>query len=690
MTLLVVAVVIAVQCATGAVWWWWAVSGRRDTMSGLELIGVGTALGTFGSMLSAVLLAGHIAPALAWLLPTALTVVLLAVRRPHLTATRLTVPRWEAVAAGVGLVIGLVLTIINWRRIPLDDPLPSSFTDLFFFEALGRGLSQWGPGESILMDGGSLRYHWFSYAWAGQLEQLSSAQPFLVLTRVLPLVVLAGVATLVAGWAGRLSRVRWVPTLAVLLVVAGGYAGGLYGTVLNYDSPSQSMTTLWLLAFALAFLGFTVGDTGRWSLLIVAAAAAACTGGKISHALVAAGGAAVVTIVGLLTRQLWWRRALLASAVAAVAMAATYVLVLAGVAVDRNLTEEVATKASTWQGLDPFAGRLGVALGTGALVLAILARVAGVGWLLRDSRGRRDPQVLFAVGGLLVGLAAMLLLSEGVNELWFVLAASAPAAVLSAHGSGQALRTARRRAGLSHPLVLAGAVAVPASVVCLALSRNWASNQSVLNWLAPISAWLLVPAGAALVSAVWARRGSRVLAFVAISLAGIVFTSILTRPSSLWTSSRPVTTVGGTITPSTAAGQSGVVTAASGGATVYADAADAADWLRENLPDDAVLATGWPVSALVPALTGQQMFIAGDLYQVGLGSADERATVEQRSTASRAFGDAPSLTTVAPLCASGVEWVWIDRAIDSIPGVAEVAYANATTSIIRLLPEACS
>lgn len=206
MTLLVVALVVAVQCATGAAWWWWAASGRRTRLSALELVGVGTALGTFASMLSAVLLAGRVPAALAWLIPTAATVVALAVRRPHLTRTRLTFPRWEILAVAVGILVGLTLTIVNWRRVPLDDPLSSSYTDLFFFEALGRGLAQWGAGESILMDGGSLRYHWFSYAWAGQLEQLSSAAPFVVLTRILPLVVLAGVATLVAGWAPSLTK----------------------------------------------------------------------------------------------------------------------------------------------------------------------------------------------------------------------------------------------------------------------------------------------------------------------------------------------------------------------------------------------------------------------------------------------------------------------------------------------------
>ena len=154
-----------------------------------------------------------------------------------------------------------------------------SYTDLYFFEAVSRGLAEFGPAQSILMTGGSLRYHWFSYAWAGELAQTSSAVPFATITRVLPLVTLVGVSMLVAAWAARLSRIRWVPTLAVLLVVAGGYAGALYGSVLNFDSPSQSMTTLWLLALLLAFVLVVEGTTSRVAgLVTVAALAAACTG----------------------------------------------------------------------------------------------------------------------------------------------------------------------------------------------------------------------------------------------------------------------------------------------------------------------------------------------------------------------------------------------------------------------------
>ncbi|MFN8173170.1 MAG: hypothetical protein U0R65_15060, partial [Candidatus Nanopelagicales bacterium] len=404
-SVVVIVGVVALQAASGTLWWAWvratAPFDKDRTVSWAELVGMGLALGTFASMLSAMLLAGTALDPVAWALPAVVTAVAALVPRSRRLLGRLRVRTAGAqlVAVGLGLLAGLVLLAANWARIPLDDPSSTSFTDLYFFEAISRGLAEFGPAQSILMSGGSLRYHWFSYAWAGELAQTAGSAPFVSITRALPVVTLLGVSLLVAAWAGARSRVRWVPTLAVLLVVAGGYTGALYGAILNFDSPSQSMTTMWLLGLGVAVVWLTRSRTGRvGGLLVVAALASACTGGKISHAAVAAGGIALLVVVGLLTRARWWRRSLVAATVAAAAMAVTYVWVLAGVAVDRNLTEEIAVKASTWQGLDPLVGRGGVLLGTAALTLAILARLAGAGWLLALRRTRTAPDVLFATG----------------------------------------------------------------------------------------------------------------------------------------------------------------------------------------------------------------------------------------------------------------------------------------------------
>lgn len=686
----------AIQAASGAVWWALAIAGRRSKISAFELVGIGLALGSFVAMATGIVLVSTPLAGVATLLPSAVTIVLAVAFRERLSALRITLPLAQILAVVIGLAVGIAIAVGNWHRIPLDNPTAKSFADLYFFEALGRGLSHWGPVPSILMTDGSLRYHWFTYAWAGQIERLAGTAPFFVVTRLLPLVVLAGVVTIAAAWAGRLSRVRWVPSLAVLLIVAGGYAGALYGSILNYDSPSQSMATMWLLALAVTALTFTRGRASKWSLVLVGALAMACTGGKISHAVVGAAGLAVMTLAGIISRQEWWRRAVAVAAVAAVAMVTTYVVVLAGVAVDRNLSGEVALKASTWQGLDPVIGPMGVALGTLALTLAVLARVAGLGWLFTSRRWRMDPAVLFASGGLLAGLVAMLVLSQGVNELWFVLAASAPAAVLSAHGVGLALARLKRSSKLSHPLVLAVAVAVPASAVALILTRNWPSHQNLLNWLAPLSIWLLVPLGAMVATFVGVRPGNRILAVVALSMSALALTSILTRPSTLWTSSRTVTTIGGTITPTGGPAPIGTTSRLPqtaqeyGGSTSYPDAAAAAQWIDANVPADAILASGWPATAIVPALTGRQMYIDGNVYQAGLGAAGEVSEVWIRTYASLAFSADPSTVTVAPLCAAGVGWVWLDHPQTGVPGVVDVVYANATTTILRVLPDACT
>jgi hypothetical protein len=465
--------------------------------------------------------------------------------------------------------------------------------------------------------------------------------------------------------------------LAVLLVVVAGYAGALYGGILNFDSPSQAMTTMWLLALLLA-IALWVTDGHRWILPVVAALAVACTGGKASHGIVALGAVGLLALVGVVTRSPWWRRAVVGLAIVAIAVGTTYVVVLSGVAIDRNVADDLAVKASTWQGLDPFVGAVGVALGTFALLLAVLARLAGLGWLMATPTGRQQADSWLAVGGLVVGVAAMLVLRQEINELWFVLAASAPGAVLSAVGVGAALaRVARleRRGPLRRSLAWAAVIAIPSTAACLVLSWNWPQDRSWLNWLAPISVWVVAPAAAAIVVIALGRGPRRVLAGTALAVAAITLTAIGTRVSSAWTISRPVTTEAGSrpvesTTPGT--GPAGMA---------YADAVAAGEWLTGRT--DAVVATGDPASSLVPALSGRQMFLAGERYQVGLGPASEEQVVLARAVQSRAFATAPSATTAGPLCEAGVDYVWLEPAAGQVPEPA-IAYRNGTVRIVDL------
>ena len=125
--------VILIQMLSGAMWWLIIRSGQR--VSVYEVVGIGLALGTFASMLMAMILAGTPLASVAWALPAVGTgaLVWLPVRSRRLDLTRITVPRAQSWAVVVTCFSGLLILSVNWVRIPLTAPTTSSFSDLYFF-----------------------------------------------------------------------------------------------------------------------------------------------------------------------------------------------------------------------------------------------------------------------------------------------------------------------------------------------------------------------------------------------------------------------------------------------------------------------------------------------------------------------------------------------------------------------------
>jgi len=295
-TLLLGALVAAIQVASGALIWL-AVRGSRST-SLIEAIGVGVALGTvlslIGTQLS--LLVGF--SSLGWLLPIPLALLILLLNRfKFLPLGRLELEspsRWLSVAA-VSFV-GFVLLIPGFVRTPLTDGYVTGSRyhgDLVFFEAVAQFVSHVGPGESSLLADYGIRYHWFAYGWIGSLTDAIGADPFVVMTRIFPVVMVVGAAFLTVAWAVRLSSGRWTPLLAGLLVVVAGFVGAEQGVILNFDSPSTAYAGVLAIAFALVLTDFLRSESARWpSLVILAILAVGMMGAKASQA--------AVVLVGLL------------------------------------------------------------------------------------------------------------------------------------------------------------------------------------------------------------------------------------------------------------------------------------------------------------------------------------------------------------------------------------------------------
>lgn len=706
MSILTAILIVLIQVASGSLLIL-LIPGSR-IRSKFEIVGLGLALGTFISMLSSVLFVNTALNPIAWVLPTVVIVIAALIRLSVVRARlqQITLPRNESIAVVIGLLIGFALLAINWIRVPLSTIRAGGSVDMYFFEALSRGVSEFGVSESILMSGGSLRYHWFSYGWAGQLGQLANTDSFVALTRILPVVALIGVVLLAAAWSGsiRIGKTKspwWVPTLAVILIVFSGYTGALYGIVLNFDSPSQAFTTVWLLALVMLFLR-GLRSARRTEVLfysaLVGLMAGATTGGKASHVAVALGGFALVTVLAVVLRQRWWRRALVLFAAAIVGSVLVYLWVLAGVGLEANLGDAIAVRASTWQGLDPVAGKWGPLLGTIALLLAVLPRVIGVAWLAANRTGRTSPEFQFALGSLAVGVLALFVLRGGINELWFLLAVSAPLAVISSSGIGQAQAWLHPR--IKPALICTVVIAVLASLLSLVLSLNWKFDgqpsdfflwPGILYWLSVTGVWVLIAIGSLLTASRFltktssGKRPGFLTSVFALSISALVLTSVFTRPAVLWTESRPLTTDIGVVTPNPELGVISPVTNAGG--SLLNNLLSAAEWLNANTEHSDQIATNVPVSSFIPALTGNQMYLAGSRYQAGLGDASQLSEVDRRgdisASISGAISNNPSDETVLQeLCETGVAYVWIEGPASA--GENQPVYSNESVSIYSL------
>ena len=677
---------VLLQVITGA--YFWTLIRPRSRI--FERLGIGLAVGSGASSLSGIVLFDVLPLAWAVMLPSLVAVavaVFLRIARGSYIGSRVPTDRpgfgngTAAVALIIGLLVGLVAIAINLARYPLswNGTVSSYHGDFLFFEALSTSLATIGPNDSIFMSGAEIRYHWMVYAWAGQIAELAGTEPFFVLTRVLPIVSLVGSVLIVVAWTVRLTRVAWAPSVAVLLLVSGGYVGATYGTVLNFDSPSQQLATVWMLGGAMALWETTSrmskegssSDAWKslgvrfWMLLgAVGVLAAVAASGKASVAAVLIAGWALVPAVGLVRRERWAVPSLLGLAVALLSAGVATVAFVAGsqdgggIAIGGFLD-----KASSVQGLNPVSAPWGIAVGTVLLILAVSYRWAGLVWLAVDGGTRWQPITIFGMGLAASGLGALVLLSEGINDTWFPLAASAPLAVISAAGIARAAQAVFPD---SSPRSLRSLITVALSGVVASLVVVWLwtlapGTSTSLRWVAPIAALAL----AILIGYMWApvaspnvRRLNRV---VALTLVALVSMSLFSRGLGIWSDRFGVQPEQGITALEFRPGAELIDSIDRQPVTQWSDTEiAAAQWLRDKVADGELLATNVTYSPLVPALTGLPTFISGINYQAPYGREGIRASILDREQLTMDFVAQPTAQSTRELCDRGVQWIWID------------------------------
>jgi uncharacterized membrane protein len=474
--------------------------------------------------------------------------------------------------------------------------------------------------------------------------------------------------------------------------------------VLNFDSPSQSMSVMWLLAFSivlLEFLGESARDVGRrrtWLLVWLGVLSFCVMGGKVSAALPALAGVGLVAMVGLIRRPEWRGRALMALAVVVVAAGVSFVLLLAGSAGGGGLTlGSLVDRASSQQGLNPLNDPNSVVFGTAILLVAIAVRWAGLAWLAGSRASRWEPATVFGVGLAVSSLLAVVAFNS-FNEIWFSVAASGPLAVLTAVGAGEASRYLAHGEPRRGNRQVVGAL-VAAVVVYGVVWALWATGASGGNvwvstwrWAGPLVGVLL----ALLLGWVIGRgapRGRRIASVLAATSVILVFATAPGRLLGVGTGQVGIQQAGlknewfsiGKV-PSVRDRDERVV------GEWTSDQMSAAAWLRSHAARDDLLATNLTFGPFVPGVTGLRTYVSAIQYQAPYGAPADAAELLAREGRVWDFIEGPTATTVQPLCRAGVRWIWVDLAQTAVRDwqpFADIVFNTADTTVLQVNPAAC-
>ena len=673
----------------------------RRPLTVLELLGLGIALGTAAAVVMG-LLAGPLGPGFrvwGWAGILALAAV---IRLWGRIDGHSGVPGggvvWDRPSALVGgalaMVGGLGAVALNMARYPLEGPWERYHPDMPFFEALGVAAVQFGPGVDPFMSGDDIRYHWFAYLWSGQLTVGLGLEPFAALTRVAPLITVVGLAALAAGFTGRWNVRWWAPIVAAVLVVTGGFVGAAYGVILNVDSPSTSITGLWVMAFVV--LAFLSRMTWWGALTVGALAGFVIAGAKVSAVAALLCAWLALVVFGRIWKAPWTTVALMQLLGLAFGAAVAFFGFVIGSSSSGELRIfTLDFRASSVQGLDVAGTWWGIALGTLLLCAAVLPRAMGVLGL-----PGRSPEVALSVGLIAASILPILVLSQGVNELWFAVSAAAPLAVLSAVGLSRLWDRAEPRSSSRFWITTAAIVGTGAAICAALVWPSGASDVVSARFLGPLAAWIfgLLVGALALVRA---SRSTALAVFCTSLVVAAMFGRVITVGGDVGLESTtgrntlvaPIASEAAatksasspTLGPAPAVAESGT---GSSLAVAWSTAHDqAARWLAGAVGAQEVVATNEISSSMLPAVARVRTYLSGLPYQELYGSRERAMDIPERAMISMQLGGVLSEESAQSLCAQEVRWLWIEGSANPLD--LPIAFQNAAVDIYRLSDATC-
>ena len=617
--------------------------------------------------------------------------------------------RWHG---SVVLVAGLAVGYLALGLFPLTPAVSSTsspiyYPDLNFNLSLVVELERRMPPSEPQIAGLPLVYHWFSDAHLAAIAQVSGADPWTLLTRLVPTFWLAIIVIQLAGIGTAISGRRWVGPLAALFVFGLGeldlsltqtvpFLGTLRSNL--WQSPSFLFG---LIVFLPSLLVLAPGApswirhpaAGRW--ILAAALAAASVGAKATVLPVLLGGAVFVAGIGWLRKRSIDRGAFVAIILAGGTIAIAAQTMYRGVETGL-LIEPLATigRAPAWRELAETSlvrglGPIGLVVLGVAVLAAMLAPLAGI--VLLDLRRAVVGHRPWLAGILLAGLAAALAFNQaGLSQIYFLHYAVVAGSILGSWALVDFVRRGVRRIPRWRWHLGIGVSAAVLVIAATAIGSSQLARTPVMEFVLPyVSLVVAGPFFAAVSAAASTARRWRIFVLVVVST--VLMAASLDAPLDL--------------APDFNRLVSGTAVVRQDGPAEHGLSSELLDglrWIRDRTPPDTIVAVNNPYlrrgadprSFLVSAFGERRVYLEGWAYsaenQIVAARRLARLPAEDpfadRRSANLAVFERADPNAAAVLRSAGVTFLFVDTwaGTPQLDGIAGLVFENSKVRIYRL------
>ena len=683
----VLCLAVFAQWLPGALIWIWVRASHK--ISGLELIGMGLAIGTLLSIFESQLLRTTRYSHLSWMLSILvispiITLLILSNKEKSLGDKSLKVQ--DATFFLPAIILGLIQISSWWRWNPLSWSGWWKFQiDVPYIESYSNSLALLGTTQSFMSPFQNSRYHWFAYAWIGELSNSIKVEPFVVMTRVFPIVALLMAGSLAYSWANRYSHIRWIPPLAALVMVAG--PGLSIGSFVLLQSPGSAMTTGWSIAFCLVLFEIINNKINRArSYFVLTLLAIGIVGGKTPTGIIVGGGVAIMLFMSVFQKNETKRPLVIGSTLSLLALLVTYQVL-------------ISSSASR-----PI--QVGIFLGWPGLFLTIAPLCIGIYSLFRFKVNNFEPLLVFALSIFVLGSVGSLVTNDpSGNQIYFLCSAAAIIVVPSLIGTERLISQLEMRPNEFRLIITENrhriGLVTLASVFSGGLgAMTWLHFESSISnigkfgrTLSPLPIWMIC-----VLTTLAIFRGRKNLEEISkYRILTLTFSLILgTLTSSLTYSvasqiKGPIYSNGSTLIKY---GQSSSDKPGAINKSYYR----AGQWVQANVSKNETFFTNrqclnateryddcdglWFYAS---ALTKRQFIVEGFTYSGNLWSQDRR--MNELQSASLRFSLEPNSGDLNLLWKQGVRWGWIDHQISvrtDWKGMADIEFSNDAVDVIKL------